>query len=204
MVFNVFERRRKRRGLLVIILNWWNRKRGFYHIHENNSHDGDRSIANKSTLTSEDKGSPEELENEALVTPFYTPTQPVAVSPPSSPVAENSTVSTEDELIEGSGDSLLLPIPAQNYHTPQRAYPLTRIRTADDSFMGSLESMDSLIESYWDPDDDESQVTPIVTNALQTQAFLNEHVRFLREKTQLRSVRVVWNSRGTEQAQPAF
>lgn len=202
--------KRKRRGLVAIILNWWRRKRTFYHAHEDNSHDSDCSIANKSTLTLEDRGSPEELECDASFTPVYTPTQPVLISPPSSPAAaeRHSTDSTnEDEVMDSSGDSLLPPIPAHTYHTPQRAYPLSRIRTADDSFMGSLESMDSLVESYWDPDgdddDDESHVIPIATNALKMQDFLNEHVDFLREKTQLRSVQVVWNnniSRETGQA----
>jgi hypothetical protein len=63
---------------------------------------------------------------------------------------------------------------------------------------GSLESMDSLVESYWDPDDadDEtsSQITPIATNGhLTAPDFFTEHVHFLRVQTRPRKVEVVWS-----------
>ena len=64
---------------------------------------------------------------------------------------------------------------------------------------GSLESMDSLVESYWDPDDVEddtsSQVTPIATNGYFAAApdFFAEHVHFLRVQTRPHKVEVVWS-----------
>lgn len=52
---------------------------------------------------------------------------------------------------------------------------------------------DSLAESYWDPEDDASQATPIMTNLFRSSAFFHEHVHFLRDQTQPRKVEVVWN-----------
>lgn len=64
------------------------------------------------------------------------------------------------------------------------------------SLAGSLESMDSLVESHWDPDDDASNVTPLVTNIPQPamDAFFVEHVRFLQVQTQPREVQEVYRS----------
>jgi hypothetical protein len=68
-----------------------------------------------------------------------------------------------------------------------------RTRTQD-SFQGSLESIDSLVESYWDPEDDASHVTPVATNLARSSEFFYEHVRFLRVQTQPRQVEVVWST----------
>jgi hypothetical protein len=65
-----------------------------------------------------------------------------------------------------------------------------RSRTKD-SFQGSLESIDSLMESCWDPEDDASLATPVVTNVARSIDFY-EHVDFLRVQTQPRKVEVVW------------
>ena len=74
--------------------------------------------------------------------------------------------------------------------------PFLRRRTKD-SFQGSLESIDSLIESYWDPEEDGSLATPVATNIVQTMDFLEEHVDFLKVQTQPRSVEVVWETEDT-------
>jgi hypothetical protein len=76
---------------------------------------------------------------------------------------------------------------------PPGASPFTRNRTKD-SFQGSLESIDSLAESHWDPEDDSSQVTPIANNVAQPIDFFSEHVDFLRVQTQPRKVEVVWTT----------
>lgn len=68
-----------------------------------------------------------------------------------------------------------------------------RSRTQE-SFQGSLESIDSLVESYWDPEDDASHITPVATNLARSSDFFYEHVRFLRVQTQPRQVEVVWNT----------
>jgi hypothetical protein len=68
-----------------------------------------------------------------------------------------------------------------------------RNRTQE-SFQGSLESMDSLAESYWDPDDDASHMTPAAANLARSSEFFFEHVRFLRVQTQPRQVEVVWST----------
>ena len=70
-----------------------------------------------------------------------------------------------------------------------------RFNRSADSFQGSLESMDSLVESYWDPEDDETQLTPIATNTVEQKIdFFEEHIDFMRVKTQARKVQVVWAS----------
>ena len=74
--------------------------------------------------------------------------------------------------------------------------PFVRRRTKD-SFQGSLESIDSLIDSYWDPDENASLATPVAANIAQSLDFLEEHVDFLKVQTQPRSVEVVWETEVT-------
>jgi len=78
---------------------------------------------------------------------------------------------------------------------PQEGRSIARSQTLE-SFQGSLESIDSLVESYWDPDDDSSHMEKIIPSLLgrQSSEFFNEHVNFLRGKTQPRNVEVVWTS----------
>ena len=72
------------------------------------------------------------------------------------------------------------------------------IRTAD-SHSGSLESMDSLLSSQWDPEDDASTMTPLVTNIdPPSDAFFVEHVRFLQIQTQPRKVEEVYHNDSKE------
>lgn len=83
-------------------------------------------------------------------------------------------------------------------HTSIRAtVPFQRSdsRSIADSIQGSLESMDSLVESYWDPEDELSQVTPLVSNfgrPPKSNDFFTEHVDFLRVQTRPQQVEVVW------------
>jgi hypothetical protein len=70
---------------------------------------------------------------------------------------------------------------------------------AADSISGSLESMDSLVSSQWDPEDDASTITPLVTNTHPTDdAFFVEHVRFLQIQTQPRKVEEVYRDNSKE------
>ncbi|CAB9498635.1 expressed unknown protein [Seminavis robusta] len=65
----------------------------------------------------------------------------------------------------------------------------------EDSVSGSLESLDSLVSSQWDPEDDASTTTPLVTNISQTtDAFFVEHVKFLQIQTQPRKVEEVYHN----------
>ena len=63
-----------------------------------------------------------------------------------------------------------------------------------ESISGSLESMDSIADSHWDPDDDSSNVTPLVRNIPHptADAFFVEHVKFLQVQTQPRKVEQVY------------
>jgi hypothetical protein len=66
----------------------------------------------------------------------------------------------------------------------------------------SIMSIDSLLDSEWDPeddifvddaDDDSSQITPVATNAITSYEFLSEHMNFLHVQTQPRQVHVFFS-----------
>lgn len=64
------------------------------------------------------------------------------------------------------------------------------------SFTGSVESLDSLAESYWDPADEHSELKVNNSPALErarSGEFFHEHLRFLKVQTQPRQVEVVWS-----------
>lgn len=73
----------------------------------------------------------------------------------------------------------------------QLRYPFTRSLTVD-SFQDSIESMDSVAESYWDPEDETSQTTTPASNTGYQPDFLVEHLGFLSAQTQPREVEVVY------------
>lgn len=85
---------------------------------------------------------------------------------------------------------------SKNLHSPPHD-KMKRVGNGpvENSLSGSLESLDSLTESYWDPDEDASNATPIVTNIPQPamDAFFVEHVRFLQVQTQPRKVAEVYD-----------
>jgi hypothetical protein len=82
--------------------------------------------------------------------------------------------------------------PGKRAATTHPPYPFVRSRTAD-SFQGSLESVDSLVESYWDPEDETSQTTAVASNTVSPMDFFVEHLGFLSVQTQPRQVEIVYN-----------
>jgi hypothetical protein len=60
------------------------------------------------------------------------------------------------------------------------------------SFQSSIESIDSLLESCWDPEDDSSQCTEVVSNSRVQPDFFIEHLDFLSIQTQPRQVQLVY------------
>lgn len=75
----------------------------------------------------------------------------------------------------------------------QLHFHLVRTLTID-SFQDSIESMDSLTGSYWDPADETSQTTTPASNTGYQTDFLVEHLGFLSAQTQPREVEVVYRS----------
>jgi hypothetical protein len=82
----------------------------------------------------------------------------------------------------------------------QQTYPSTINRTVD-SFQDSVESMDSVVDSYWDPGDETSQATAVASNSSNTlqdagypKDFLAEHLNFLSAQTQPRAVELVYKN----------
>jgi hypothetical protein len=113
---------------------------------------------------------------------------PSAVAPPGQLTPTRSFLTAASRLAPGRQATVSAPALNQ----PAR---FGRSRTKD-SFQGSLESIDSLLESCWDPEDDASLATPIVTNVARPIDFY-EHVHFLRVQTQPRKVEVVWAKTAT-------
>jgi hypothetical protein len=169
------QRKKKRRqGVFTGIANWWKR-RNFYIVQD---------------------GSQEESQNGVDVTmeeSFDSEQAPEAKEP------SHYQDQDWDMTVEDTTATIQTPL-APSYVAAMRAIgappgpsPFTRNRTKD-SFQGSLESIDSLAESHWDPEDDSSQVTPIANNVAQPIDFFSEHVDFLRVQTQPRKVEVVWTT----------
>ena len=202
--------RRRPAGLVQGVTNWWIRRRRFYVVQDNSIEDdapivdmtmeedsfevevqlssGRPTTRNSSTVDNDDD------DDDDLST---------IISPPPPPrPAASSTMSYQPPLpINNSAPSLVTPPTIHSTPTPAitaasillasgRQLRFARSRTKD-SFQGSLESIDSLIESCWDPEDDASLATPIVTNVARPIDFY-EHVDFLRVQTQPRKVEVVW------------
>lgn len=98
-------------------------------------------------------------------------------------------------LVSSAGSSPTSPnfsmVRVQKQSQPEAKLPRSRTQ---ESFQGSLESIDSLVESYWDPEDDASQMTPVPTNMSRSSEFFFEHVRFLKVQTQPRQVEIVWST----------
>ena len=72
--------------------------------------------------------------------------------------------------------------------------PSFRRNLAEDSLEDSLESMDSLVGSNWDPEDETSEVTTIASNTHQPIDFFVEHLTFLSVQTQPREVELVYDT----------
>lgn len=81
---------------------------------------------------------------------------------------------------------------ARKQVTPRRSYSFDRPRTVD-SFQDSIESMDSIMDSYWDPDEETSQATELATNVQRHDEFLLEHLNFLSVQTQPQEVELMYN-----------
>lgn len=81
----------------------------------------------------------------------------------------------EDSLVS---ERTYIP-PTHDMIPPSRIISKTRTsRRGDSSFQSSLESVDSLVESYWDPSDDQSQLS-LVPIEMNPSAVIQEHMAFL-------------------------
>ena len=180
---------------------WWRRKRRKYHVVTDASTDpaaeATRRLMNISTETPDDEEPIFEVIAEA---------QPEAPLPRQGSSKQRPLIQAVPAVPPPRIPVLLPPLPPNkvpsflpsnlsrqsSIASPE---PFIRRRTRD-SFQGSLESIDSLIESYWDPEEDVSLSTPLATNTVRSMDFLEEHVDFLKVQTQPRSVEVVWQTEG--------
>jgi hypothetical protein len=161
------KKKKQRRGILRRIANWWKR-RNFYIVQDGSQDESQNGVVDVTMEESFD-GEPSHCQDQDW------------------DMTIEDTLATVQTPLAPSYVSAMRAIGA-----PPGASPFTRNRTKD-SFQGSLESIDSLAESHWDPEDDSSQVTPVANNVAQPSDFFSEHVDFLRVQTQPRKVEVVWN-----------
>jgi hypothetical protein len=186
MVLNLFSaeakrqrhKKKRRQGILRRIANWWKR-RNFYIVQDASQDESQNGV----DITIEESFDGEQA-FEALL----------EATEPSHYQDQDWDMTVEDDMT-----TIQTPL-APSYVAVTNtigalpgASPFTRNRTKD-SFQGSLESIDSLAESHWDPEDDSSQVTPIANNVAQPIDFFSEHVDFLRVQTQPQKVEVVWTT----------
>jgi hypothetical protein len=198
----------KNQRLLAWIFNWWKRKRGFYLV-QNDSNEEAAAEKTFSSANEDDERKEEEYESwdqfpvfpesaapiKMLAAPVpFTPTETLGPRTPDR--NKNKTIRANVSSTDGSIDRGQLP------GSPRR-YPCVRDRDAD-SYQGSLESMDSLTDSYWDPGDNESEATPVANNNTIQADFLDEHVDFLKGNTQPREVQVVWASPFSKNKEPFY
>jgi hypothetical protein len=114
---------------------------------------------------------------------------------------DDESVPSDEKQPEPEPSPVKLKHPSEAYFKTQKASLLLaynlRKSLSTDSFQDSIESMDSLVESYWDPGDDTSQATAIVSNTGQGNRrpdFLTEHMDFLSSQTQPREVEQVYKT----------
>mmetsp|Transcript_28166 Transcript_28166/g.49924 ORF Transcript_28166/g.49924 Transcript_28166/m.49924 type:complete len:151 (-) Transcript_28166:55-507(-) len=140
------------------LLSWWKRKR-FQYLEQIDTHE--EAVVEQPTVDFEQprmKFDPEE-KDDRVTTPTKGPVEPLVT-----PLA----------LYFNSH-----PTKSQN------SYQYAGTLTDADSFQDSLESMDSVMDSHWDPDDQTSQATARVNN-VHGDAFLIEHLNFLSVSTEPR------------------
>lgn len=168
------EKRKSRRGMMSRLNGWW-KKKSFYVVQADSSGEDARD-----RTMMEDSGDDD------------------------SSTGGFDTQSTTNEVIDRVAP--LIDVPRSTVHRETRTYKQKAVNrdppvrqtsrlarnSTRDSLQGSLESLDSLAESCWDPDDD-SQVTPVAGNVVQQEDFFSEHVHFLRVQTQPRQVEIVWD-----------
>lgn len=170
------------------VSNWWKRRNNFYLVHENAI---DYPADLEDTFEEEADGDSQEGPN------YQVGASPKSLTVPSTPESSPETGDRTPKTPEQSRK-----VPMETLGNTRRAlfvgrppcrppYPLVRSRTAD-SFQGSLESMDSLVESYWDPQEDDDGSEASADNLMESSDFLEEHIDFLRLKTRAKKVKVVW------------
>jgi hypothetical protein len=200
------ESKSKKCAIVSRISNWWKRKNSFYLVQEN-SPDADETFEDEHSNKEEE----DSREEGTIMSPDHRiigdtttgqggnaiePALRMVTPEPSPQGGKNCRARAEVESPTNGAaprnvpdtNQLLLITPSS-----RSPYPFVRSRTAD-SFQGSLESIDSLAESHWDPHDDESQTTPIATNIVESTDFFEEHIDFLRVKTKARKVKVMWTT----------
>lgn len=169
------------RRCLFRLRSWWIKKRSFY-VEQKPSRDDERNEPNVTMdVTSDDAASAEGAE-EADASSFSASSFSVSTMPSAASRRRSVSASIGSNVeVEPSTFLDAQPIAFARHRT-------------HDSFQGSLESIDSLVESYWDPDDEGSHSTPVVTNLARGSAFFEAHVDFLVGQTQPRGVELVWDN----------
>ncbi|KAG7346496.1 hypothetical protein IV203_005564 [Nitzschia inconspicua] len=166
MMVGTSEKRRRKFRLIAALRSWWKRRR-FQYLVEDETHAelGDRVEVKVDGHADTSTGD------------------------------DHNDTSTGPNAPNAASNSMDTPLTMYFItHTSNRRklYPFQRASTLD-SFQDSIESLDSVMDSHWDPDDNStSQITARITNC-HGDTYLMEHLNFLSVSTQPQEVELMYD-----------
>jgi hypothetical protein len=204
------KKNKKLRTVVRSLAGWWKTKRTFYvDVPQENSFGIQTQDVTMEDVDSDDGEHLNAAKHNASVTSSPTFDVTSVYSPDKSKYPwDLDEQATCILLVKDQLASLVAttPVELSGYHTPERRSPVATPFVPDDEpFLsrpvpftrksvssGSLESMDSLVESYWDSDDsDRGELAPDGTPIAGDSVYIDfspdifaEHVHFLRVQTQ--------------------
>lgn len=166
--------RKKRRNLFKFFGSWWKRRQQGYIRQDDTAEESVvtevHSYYPPPTFSSSLEEAVEEVEEPSVATKsmYYENTPMLPPRPDDdSLVSEITYIPPPDTVIPPSSVS----------KARQYTYRWNEVS----SFQSSLESLDSLVESYWDPSDDQSQLS-LVPIEMNPSAVIEEHMAFLQRQ----------------------
>lgn len=186
---------KKNRNPLRFITSWWRRRQQGY-IRQDDTQE-------ESVMTS--------------VYSYYPPPSFSTSTSPKEAVQEQEEVSTMTKSVYYENSPMLPPRPDEDEFIlsdtctyippptpPDTVIPPSRVSQTRNhywndtsSFQSSLESVDSLVESYWDPSDDQSQLSCLVPVEMNPSFVIEEHISFLQHQAKEAAREELSRAKGT-------
>jgi hypothetical protein len=208
------QKKKKQRTVVHSLARWWKTKRTFYvDVPQENSVGVQTQDVTMEDIDSDDGEHLNAAKHNASATSSPTFDVTSVYSPDKSQYPWN--LEEQGNYLPLAKDQLASPesttlVELSGYHTPERRSPVAMLFVPEDepflsrpvpftrkSFSsGSLESMDSLVESYWDSDDsDRVELATVAGDSVYmdfSPDIFAEHVHFLRVQTRPRQVEEIW------------
>jgi hypothetical protein len=219
--------KKKQKRIVRTLARWWKKRRAYY-VHVKHGSEGSNSssgVAQMHDLTMDDIDSMSSDERSKLLRDHVedrfhcnsSDNEPDTFDSSSftTPQKSNGTCEIESAQIPNAMQLQSAAIPLQSNLGKKQVVTMESPPTTDSaanqttvripfvrerSDQCSIMSIDSLLDSEWDPeddifvdDDDSSQITPLATNAITSYDFLSEHMNFLHVQTQPRPVQVFFS-----------